>query len=879
MNQLTGNPLNKTEIVVSVCGLKNVIVQNDESVQDVNAPIYPFGTRPRVGASFYIGSKELFSKNWEEVYVNAEWKDKPKDFGLHYKHYSYKDTIFEDGSKEIVNSSFLTTAFVLDKGQWKKNGQRRLFKVIGTEMARTKPLPVGFPAVPAKVEVQATFCPPAALPDHVDVYDYSSGVFGGLSAYERRNDLLTPLLPLNVASQYGFLRFTLDGISFQYDIFPFVLTRQMMAYAGLLSLDIIQELVTRANIAKKIIDEMILEINRISAHIGNIQTHLGSITVDINTINQLIVFLQGHLNSADFFLNRNLPGDIALAINEINQAITHVTNISNAIVHLTGEGNGIQGELNFIVSDLSRDPGGAFDPNNVNFYGLTRLSAELKAIIEFFVANLQVDPTLKDGLPSEPYTPVIKTISIDYKAKADINDINFIHLYPYTHTYKAEELSLQPTLFATHCNEGNLFIGLKDLVPGSNLNMLFQLAEATSDTEFDREKVNWHYLDNNQWKSLRTGFEILEDATDGLTASGIVKFAMPQNMTIENTVLPKGLHWIKASVAKNSRTVSETLGIHTQAVAVTFTNEDANYKLRLSKPLKAGSISKLQEADALVKKIVQPYDSFGGRIPEAQGHFYIRTSEWLRHKGRAIQKFDYERLTLEKFPQLYKVKCINHSFALNAYQYKNDFPIAPGYIILAVIPDLNQLKAAESFEPKAPVSILDDIQTYFKTISSPFVRLRAMNPRYEKIHFCLKVKLHNGKDENYYKEKLGQEIREFLAPWAIGEYHKLTFGQCVHRSDIIQFIETRDYVDFIVELRMRHDTVSWVDAMNPAVLLNPICPKTPRSILIAGDIDICIPEKQCEEWTICYSDTNNKIEIDCCDNKKVMVSDYCGKEK
>src|SRR5690606_20691733 len=37
-----------TKIDVKVCGLKNFIVQNDESLQDVNGPVYPFGTRPDI---------------------------------------------------------------------------------------------------------------------------------------------------------------------------------------------------------------------------------------------------------------------------------------------------------------------------------------------------------------------------------------------------------------------------------------------------------------------------------------------------------------------------------------------------------------------------------------------------------------------------------------------------------------------------------------------------------------------------------------------------------------------------------------------------------------------------------------------------------------
>src|SRR5690606_37001398 len=82
-------------IDVTVCGVKNLIVQNDENLQDVNKPIYPFGPRPKVGingfvnggANFYIGSKEIFCKNWQKFWINTTWKDKPADFKEHYKFY------------------------------------------------------------------------------------------------------------------------------------------------------------------------------------------------------------------------------------------------------------------------------------------------------------------------------------------------------------------------------------------------------------------------------------------------------------------------------------------------------------------------------------------------------------------------------------------------------------------------------------------------------------------------------------------------------------------------------------------------------------------------------------------------------------------------
>jgi hypothetical protein len=294
----------------------------------------------------------------------------------------------------------------------------------------------------------------------------------------------------------------------------------------------------------------------------------------------------------------------------------------------------------------------------------------------------------------------------------------------------------------------------------------------------------------------------------------------------------------------NSKSVCETIGIYTQAVQATFVIDPANDTSRLSDPLEAGSISKLQVADANIKQVTQPGSSFDGQVPEMTKHYYVRISELLRHKGRAIQKFDYERLTLEAFPQVFKTKCISHSFKLDANKYDNDFPIAPGYVLLAVIPDLTKLIAGKSFEPKLPTGIIEKIQAYLVRRTSPFVRIKAVNPRYERINFCLSVILNKGYDKNFYKEQLAQDLREFLAPWAVGRYDKLAFGQCINKSDVVDFLETREYVDYITKLQMQGE----FDVNGPSDSTFEVCPHTPRSILLAGEIQVCVEDDEPQFW-------------------------------
>ena len=836
----------KTRIDVSVCGLKNFIVQNEESVQDVNGPVYPFGARPKIidfdivnpadpplsnpnliGPDFYIGSKEVFCKKWNAARINLNWKDKPSNFREYYKAYVVEDVALQIFG--LDQDKFKIRISALQDGNWSEEAlNRKLFD-------DTPPTPI--PPIPPALQVPC-------VPDGT----YSQGIL--LEAGDFPGQVNQPFSitqgkdqPFAADTKSGFIKINLREQDFLHKDYSYVLSRQMMAL-GKYPDQLLEEAVYQKNGSTVIIFRNFGNLIRdLETSITNVETETDQARFAANNLYNTFASDAGYSPLPAPTPPNPLPGPLPLtnsiSDSERDDLFTRAYNVFRQAIEAENSADDVVNKYDFLRQIyLLLDPSG------------TKVLEPLEVLI-----------------PNEPWTPIIKNISIDYTATAAIRDVDLIHLYPYKDTYKLEELELKPSLLPVFCDEGTLFIGLKDLVPPSNLNILFQLAEATSDSESDREEVNWHYLDNNQWKKLREGFEVLDDATDALTTSGIVKFALPENMTKDNTILPKDLHWIKASIPKNSKTVSETIGIHTQAIRATFTNTEANDKLRLNKPLTAGEVSKLNEADANVKKLVQPYDSFGGLIPEGEGHFYLRVSELLRHKGRSIQKFDYERLALEAFPQLFKAKCINHSFALNAHEYFNDFPIAPGYVLLAVIPDLNQLKAAQSFEPRVPVSMLDDIQEYIKRRSSPFVRFRAMNPRYEKVQFCLKVKLYLGKDENYYKEKLKQDLRELLAPWAVGQYDKLAFGQCISRSEIIRFLESRDYIDYILDVRMKHEFPG-----SPEVT-DKVCPKTPRSILIAGEIDICIPGNECEEWQTC---TNQQGQpIDCCKNPKIPIADYC----
>ena len=208
--------------------------------------------------------------------------------------------------------------------------------------------------------------------------------------------------------------------------------------------------------------------------------------------------------------------------------------------------------------------------------------------------------------------------------------------------------------------EGMLFIGLEKLKPLQSISMLFQFAEGSSENEDDDPPpINWSYLTYNEWRPLKAE-NLVSDGTYGFQTTGIIKIDVPADASSHNTIITDGLMWFCASVTENSNRIPQLIDVVTQAVEAKF-NDQGNDQSHFDKALAVGSITKLEVPVAEVSKVLQPFASFDGKHMEIGKEFYTRVSERLRHKGRAINAWDYEHLVLDRFPSVYKVKCITHT--------------------------------------------------------------------------------------------------------------------------------------------------------------------------------------------------------------------------
>lgn len=471
-------------------------------------------------------------------------------------------------------------------------------------------------------------------------------------------------------------------------------------------------------------------------------------------------------------------------------------------------------------------------------------------------------------LPNPPIAPLLKGVQMSYFATQDIDlkvkspGAAYIYTTPFkgsrivTKNSPSNEISwVEPYHYFTHSIIGstltaanyfapaNLYLGLKDLTPGTNLSLLFQVKPGTEGSfedlppDPDADLLHWSYLaKDNQWFPF-TVDQILKDTTRGLTRTGIVQLKLPFDMVKENTLLSKELHWIRiaaqedlnATPRKTARALPSLVDVRAQAAEARFVPiEELPDHFIAEKPLAANSIKRLETSDSNVKKIEQPFPSFNGQVPEAGRAFYQRVSERLRHRDRAVTDWDYERIVLEQFPKVYRAKTLRHTDLVSE--------LAPGHVLVALIPDLRQWDLEKPSKPRFSRGDLDEMADFLRSKTNFFVAQKAAggspylhveNPIYEEIAVTLTVKFKSKVDEEYAIIQLNEALERFIAPWMYDPEQDIAFNRALDRSRLVQFIEMQTYVDAILELTLTHDGINTAD--QPLIV-----PFTSRSVLTTG---------------------------------------------
>ncbi|TVQ05325.1 MAG: hypothetical protein EA359_03425 [Balneolaceae bacterium] len=436
-----------------------------------------------------------------------------------------------------------------------------------------------------------------------------------------------------------------------------------------------------------------------------------------------------------------------------------------------------------------------------------------------------------DNFPNAPYTPLLDELTLNYKAtvdwKPDSSDVDIFHQHPFG---VEKSTGNEPALLPAYPHK-YLFLGLENLKPGDNLSLLFQVDEGSENPLHSYfapvDEPLWAVLSGGEWIEIESR-NFARNTTNSFLRSGIVELQMSKKTSNQHTQFDDGLSWIRITHRKETDAVARFIDVHAQAAEAQFFDQK-NSKDHLERMLEPGTINQLVLRRSAIKSTDQFYASFGGEPAEVPQAFYRRVSERLRHKSRAVTIWDYEHLVLEQFPEIYKVKCLNHTRRCTASLKE----LSPGDVTLVLIPRLSALAGKFRLQPRVSQDLMDRVEEFLKSRMPLHANLQIASPDYDEVSFRFDVMFKPGLDFNHYKLRTEEDLLKWLTPWVFDSSADVQFGESLYIYDVIHFLEKLGYVDYVENLGMFHHPAHKTETYKKI-----ITPGSPMAILIAGTHEI-----------------------------------------
>jgi hypothetical protein len=399
--------------------------------------------------------------------------------------------------------------------------------------------------------------------------------------------------------------------------------------------------------------------------------------------------------------------------------------------------------------------------------------------------------------PNPPYLPQAQ-VTVDYSAKSRIvpgagGGGALFHLLPFGGWLPfAAGGEADPPLLPRVAEAGSLLLGFSGMEEAQTLTLLFQMNVRAGDAgPVEPPEVEWAWLDGGRWRTLAAG-AIPEDGTHGLRNSGILALQLPRGGA-GGTRIPGPERWLRASVA-DARGFPWTASLRPHALAASWVDPGGGAGAHLALPLPVGTITSSVEALPGIGTIVQPMPSSGGRPPETGATFGVRLGERLRHKDRAVQPWDYERLVLERFPQVWMAQALTAGGP----------GAAPGSVTVVVVAGAEGNESVDTTAPRAPSALLGRVEDFLAARATPFARVQVINPVYVRVQVEAEVAFRTG-PEGGDADRLNGDLIAWLSPWFYDARRAALQGRYASEADVGEFIRTRPYVDGVLSLRLNYD--------------------------------------------------------------------------
>lgn len=319
-------------------------------------------------------------------------------------------------------------------------------------------------------------------------------------------------------------------------------------------------------------------------------------------------------------------------------------------------------------------------------------------------------------------------------------------------------------------------------VTGSSVSLYVELDSPSPCQGSDEGLSQWQWWNGSAWQHLMAA-----DGSNRMRESGLVRFVAPSGWAYgcEDLTAATG-RWIRFVTTRPDRIGT----IHTaipDAVVAEFVSAAPNPSLDPSPAtaLPPGTIKGTLAPIPGVKKVTN-LASVRGRGPELDPDYTRRAAALVRHRGRAVNAWDYEQMVAIQFPEVAAVRCLPHTDAAGG--------TFPGSVGLLVVPDQPQ-----ALQPRPSVSLAGRIQDTLEPVMPVRAILSVMCPEYVPVTVNASIKLKPGVAAITGKATIASALETLLHPTGTVPTR---WGVSLYASSLIAALERIPGVDSVMSFQL-----------------------------------------------------------------------------
>jgi hypothetical protein len=343
------------------------------------------------------------------------------------------------------------------------------------------------------------------------------------------------------------------------------------------------------------------------------------------------------------------------------------------------------------------------------------------------------------SLPNAPWRPTLAGLRVSYTAGAaapasqeSAVPIELFHLAPFGEPARIG-VSVATPLFPPTPQSDAFDLRISEWDGEDPLSLLFLLGP-TDPAAPPADPVTWTYRTDDGWAPLPPEPQPT-DGTRGLTTTGIL--TLPPLRTGGADI------WLRASLGNGRPPVARILADAVGATRVI----GANQRSVVSVP---ADTVRSPAGLAGIARVAQPLASFGGRAADDDEGEMEHVAERVSTRARGILPNDIERLLLERFPDVARVRLFPSVRGM------------PGGVRIVVVPVQGGPTPPDPVRPHAPAELRGAIGTWLASVSSPFSRPDVTDPLYALVDLKVVASFDDPVSD---PDRLKGELGALLSPW------------------------------------------------------------------------------------------------------------------